>query len=85
VHVNLVYLYYILFCIGDCCSGDKIVAWKEGERGGEYMFLVAKPEGKRPLGRPRHRWEDNIKMDLEEVGWGHGLVWLRIQTSGGLL
>jgi len=32
------------------------------------MVLVGKPEGKRPLGRPRHRWEDNIKMDLQEVG-----------------
>ena len=35
--------------------------------------LVGKPEGKRSLGRPRHRWEDNIEMDLQEVGWGHGL------------
>jgi len=34
---------------------------------------VRKPEGKRPHGRPRHRWEDNIKMDLQEVEWGHGL------------
>jgi len=38
---------------------------------------VGKPEGKRPLGRPRHRWEDNIKMDLQEVGcWGMG--WMRL-------
>ena len=36
-------------------------------------FLVGKPEGKRPLGRPRIRWEDNIKMDLQEVRWGHEL------------
>jgi len=36
-------------------------------------FLVGKPEGKRPLGRPRRRWDDNIKLDLQEVGWGHGL------------
>jgi hypothetical protein len=35
-----------------------------------YMLLVGKPEGKRPLGRPRHRWEDNIRMDLQEVGCG---------------
>jgi len=35
-------------------------------------MLVGKPEGKRPLGRPRHRWEDNIKMDLQVVGGGHG-------------
>jgi len=33
------------------------------------MVLVGKPEGKIPLGRPRHRWEDNIKMNLQEVGW----------------
>jgi hypothetical protein len=35
-----------------------------------YRVLVGKPEGKRPLGRPRRRWEDNIRMDLQEVGWG---------------
>jgi hypothetical protein len=39
-----------------------------GEGGGAYRILVGKPEGKRPLGRPRHRWEDNIKMDLGEIG-----------------
>ena len=38
--------------------------------GGVHGVLVGKPEGKRPLGRPRHRWEDNIKMDLQEVGGG---------------
>ena len=37
-----------------------------------HRVLVGKPEGKRPLGRPRHRWEYNIKMDLQEVGGGHG-------------
>jgi hypothetical protein len=36
--------------------------------GGVYRVLVGRPEGKRPLGRPRHRWEDNIKMDLREIG-----------------
>jgi hypothetical protein len=36
--------------------------------------LVGKPVGKRLLGRPRHRWENNIKMDIQEVGWGHGLI-----------
>jgi hypothetical protein len=41
-----------------------------GERG-VHRVLVGKPEGKRPLGRSKHRWEDNIKMDLQEVGWGH--------------
>jgi len=38
-----------------------------------YWGLVGKPEGKRPLGRPRHRWEDNIKMVLQEEGWWHGM------------
>jgi len=41
-----------------------------GEGRGTYRVLVGKPEGKRPLGRPRPRWEDNIKMDLQEVGCG---------------
>jgi hypothetical protein len=35
-----------------------------------YSILVGKSERKRPLGRPRHRWDDNIKMDLREIGWG---------------
>jgi hypothetical protein len=48
-----------------------------GERGGEYRALVGKPEGRRPLGRPRRRWEDNIKMDLREVGWG-GMDWINL-------
>jgi hypothetical protein len=39
-----------------------------GERKGVDRFLLGKPEGKRPLGRPRHRWEDNIQMDLQELG-----------------
>jgi hypothetical protein len=43
-----------------------------GEDRGVHRVLVAKPEGKRPLGRLRHRWEDNIKMDLREVGGGRG-------------
>jgi hypothetical protein len=43
-----------------------------GEDRGVHRVLVGKPEGKRPLGRPRRRWEDNIKMDLEEVGGGRG-------------
>jgi hypothetical protein len=44
-----------------------------GERRGAYRVSVGKPEGKRPLGRPRHRWEDNMKVDFQEVRWGHGL------------
>ena len=43
-----------------------------GEDRGVHRVLVGKPEGKRPLGRPRCRWEDNIKMDLQEVGGGRG-------------
>jgi hypothetical protein len=48
---------------------------------------VGRPEGRRPLGRPRHRQEGNIKMDVQDVGWGawSGLIWLRIGTGGGLL
>ena len=56
------------------------------QRRGVYRVLVGKPEGKRPLGRPRRRWEDNIKMNLQEVEWGAwtGSSWLGIGTSGGL-
>ena len=41
-----------------------------GEGSGVYRVLVGKPEGRRPMGRPRRRWEDNIKIDLQEVGCG---------------
>jgi hypothetical protein len=41
-----------------------------GEKMSAYKLLVGKPEGKRPLGRPRRRWVDNIRLDLREVGWG---------------
>jgi len=47
------------------------------EKRGIYRVLVGKPEGKRPLGRPRHKWEDNIKMDLHEVGCG-GMDWIEL-------
>jgi hypothetical protein len=43
------------------------------ERRDAYRVVLGKPEGKRQLGRPRHRWEDNSKVDLQEVGWGHGM------------
>jgi hypothetical protein len=46
-----------------------------GEGRGAYRILVGRPEGRRPLGRARRRWEDNIKMDLQEVGWG-GMDWI---------
>jgi hypothetical protein len=52
-----------------------------------YRVLVGKPEGKRPLGRPRRRWEDNVKWIFKkwDVGVGTGLDWLRIGTGGGRL
>jgi hypothetical protein len=49
--------------MGGTCSAD-------GEERGVYRVLVVKPEGKRPLGRPRRRWENNIRMDFQEVGCG---------------
>jgi hypothetical protein len=48
-----------------------------GERRGRYRVLVGKPEGTRPLGKPRRRWEDNIKMDLQEVGC-RGMDWMEL-------
>jgi len=66
------------------CSGDKIekneVGWgvaRMGERLGVCRVLVGRPEGKRPLGRPRCRWEDNIKMDIQEVGC-RGVDWIKL-------
>jgi len=59
-----------------------------GGGGGGYKVLGGKPGGKRPLLRHRHSGEDNIKMDLQEVGWGGAwtvLIWLGMQTGGGLL
>ena len=52
-----------------------------------YWVLMGESEGKRPVGRPWFRWEDDIKMDLQEVGCGAwtGLIWLRIGTGGGHL
>jgi hypothetical protein len=73
--------------LNDLCSSSNIFrviksrmrwaghAMHMGEVRGGYRVLVWKPEGKRPLGRPRHRWEENIKMDLQEVGCG-GMGWI---------
>jgi len=59
-----------------------------GEGRGVYRVLVGKPEGKRALGRPRLRWDDNIKMDLQEVGCG-GMEWVELAQDrdrwGGLV
>jgi hypothetical protein len=54
--------------MGGACS-------THGEKRNAYRILVGKPEGKRPLVTPSHRWEDNIRMDLREVGWG-GMDWI---------
>jgi hypothetical protein len=54
--------------MGRACS-------KHGEKKNAYRILVGKPERKRPLARPRSGWEDNIKMDLREIGWG-GMDWI---------
>jgi hypothetical protein len=52
-----------------------------------FKGLVGEPEGKRPLGRPRRRWENGTRMDFREIGWGVwiGFDWLRIGIGGGLL
>jgi hypothetical protein len=59
------------------------------EKRNAYKLLMGKPEGRRPLGRPRCRWVDNIRMDLGETGWDGvmwtGLVWFRIGIGGELL
>jgi len=61
-----------------------------GERRVAYRAFVGKPEGKRPLGRPKRKWEDNIKISPQKIvrGWRGawtGLIWFRVGTSGGLL
>jgi hypothetical protein len=53
---------------------------RTGEKRGVYRVLVGKPEGNRPLGRPRRRWEDNIKMDLQEVGC-EGIDWIDLDQD----
>jgi hypothetical protein len=58
-----------------------------GERRGAYRIFVGKSKGKSTHGRTMRRWENNIKMNLQEVEWGTrtGLIWLRIGTGGGRL
>jgi hypothetical protein len=55
-----------------------------GEKRNACRILVGIPEGKRPLGRPKRMWVDNIKMEVRETGWD-GMDWIRIGTSGGFL
>ena len=67
---------------GACSAYGGRIRWagnvaRMGERRGVYRVLVGKPEGKRPLGIPRRRWEDNIKMDLQEVGCV-GMEWIEL-------
>jgi hypothetical protein len=73
--------YLILICI--CCLMEsRRMRWvghvaRMGEGRNVYRVLVGKPEGKIPLERPRRRWEDGIKMDLREIGWG-GVEWIHL-------
>jgi hypothetical protein len=59
--------------MGTACSTN-------GEKRNAYRILVGMPEGKRPLGRPRRRWVDNIKMDLREIGWD-GIDWIDLAQN----
>jgi hypothetical protein len=73
----------ILENVGNCSLNDRKCYWSKrkiggvgstyGEKSDKYRVLVGSLEERRPLGRPMCRWEDNIKMDLQEVRWGHGL------------
>jgi len=55
--------------------------WHIQETTGAYRVLVGKPEGKRPLGRPRRRWDDNVRMDHQDVGW-KGKDWIDLSQGG---
>jgi hypothetical protein len=59
--------------VGRACSSN-------GEARNVYRILVRKPDRKRPLGRPRHRWVENIKMDLREIGWD-GMDWIDLAQN----
>jgi hypothetical protein len=61
--------------VGGTCSANR-------EKRNMYRLLVGKPEGKRPLGRPRRRWIDNIKLDLVEIKFG-GVVWIGLAQYRG--
>jgi hypothetical protein len=59
------------------CAGNIAHIWEQRHA---YRILVGEPEGKRPLGRPRRRWVDNIKMDLKEIGWS-GMDWIELDED----
>jgi hypothetical protein len=64
---------------------SRIMRWaghvtRMGEKRGTYRILVGRPEGRRPLGKPRRRWEYNIKMDLQDVGWV-GMDWIELAQN----
>jgi hypothetical protein len=66
---------------------SRVMRWaghvaRMGEERKVYKVLVGKPEGKRPLGRPKHRWEDGIRMDLRDIGLG-GVDWIRLAQGRG--
>ena len=71
-----------MYCSPNIIRAIKSRRWaghvaRMGEKRGVYRVLVAKPEGKRPLGRHRRRWENNIKIDLQEVGYGV-MDWIKL-------
>jgi hypothetical protein len=73
-----IYIYVcVCVCVCVCVKKDEMgrACSTNGEKRSAYRILVGKPEGKRPLGRPRRRWEDNIRMDFREMGWG-GMDWI---------
>jgi hypothetical protein len=75
VNVNSVVKQAVYSFSSEAKSKSRRLKWaghisRMGARRGAYRVLVGKPERRRQLGRPRRRWEDNIKMDLQEVGWG---------------
>jgi hypothetical protein len=82
---DLYFLPSIIFVIR-----SRIVRWawllaRTGEGRDACRAVVGRPQGNIPLGRPRRRWEDNIRMDLQEIVWVWiGLIWLKIGTSGGI-
>jgi hypothetical protein len=61
----------------DQVKEDEMCRVRSTNGGDQYRILVGKPEGKRPLGRPRRRWVDNIKIDVREIGWD-GMDWIEL-------